>query len=30
VHTHVANILSKLDLTSRTQLAAWAISHGVQ
>jgi DNA-binding NarL/FixJ family response regulator len=25
VHTHVANILGKLDLTSRTQIAAWVM-----
>jgi DNA-binding NarL/FixJ family response regulator len=27
--THVQNILTKLDLTSRSQLAAWAQRHGV-
>jgi DNA-binding NarL/FixJ family response regulator len=26
--THVSNILSKLDLTSRTQAALWAVRHG--
>jgi DNA-binding NarL/FixJ family response regulator len=28
VERHVANILSKLDLASRTQVAAWAIDRG--
>jgi non-specific serine/threonine protein kinase len=27
--THVQNILTKLDLTSRSQLAVWAHRHGV-
>jgi non-specific serine/threonine protein kinase len=26
---HVANILTKLDLSSRTKIAAWAIEQGV-
>jgi DNA-binding CsgD family transcriptional regulator len=29
VATHVSNILGKLDLTSRTQIAAWAIARGL-
>jgi len=29
VKTHVSHILSKLDLRSRTQIAAWAIQHGL-
>jgi DNA-binding CsgD family transcriptional regulator/tetratricopeptide (TPR) repeat protein len=29
IKTHVANILSKLDLTSRAQIAAWAAEHGL-
>jgi predicted ATPase/DNA-binding CsgD family transcriptional regulator len=29
VHTHVANILAKLELTSRTQIAAWGVSQGL-
>ncbi len=29
VHTHVANILVKLELSSRTQIATWGISHGL-
>ncbi len=29
VKTHVANILSKLGLTSRAQIAAWAAQHGL-
>jgi DNA-binding NarL/FixJ family response regulator len=27
--THVSNILGKLDLTSRTQAALWAVRHGL-
>jgi DNA-binding NarL/FixJ family response regulator len=27
--THVQNVLTKLDLTSRSQLAVWALRHGV-
>jgi DNA-binding CsgD family transcriptional regulator len=27
--THVRNILAKLGLTSRTQIAAWAVEHGL-
>jgi ATP/maltotriose-dependent transcriptional regulator MalT len=27
VHTHVANILAKLALTSRTQIATWGVHH---
>src|SRR5207302_11257680 len=27
--THVSNILNKLDLSSRAQLAAWAVRHGL-
>ncbi|MEP7356156.1 MAG: LuxR C-terminal-related transcriptional regulator, partial [Anaerolineales bacterium] len=30
VESHVANILSKLGLTSRTQIAAWAIENGLK
>jgi DNA-binding NarL/FixJ family response regulator len=26
---HVSNILAKLSMTSRTQIAAWAVSEGV-
>jgi len=26
---HVSNILSKLSLTSRAQLAAWVVRHGL-
>ena len=26
---HVANIFTKLDLTSRAQLVAWVIKHGL-
>jgi DNA-binding NarL/FixJ family response regulator len=29
VEKHVANILSKLRLTSRTQIVRWAIEHGL-
>jgi two-component system nitrate/nitrite response regulator NarL len=29
VATHVSNILGRLDLTSRTQVAAWAINRGL-
>jgi non-specific serine/threonine protein kinase len=29
VHTHVANILAKLELTSRTQIATWGVSNGL-
>ena len=29
IATHVRNILAKLDLSSRTQIAAWAVSRGV-
>jgi non-specific serine/threonine protein kinase len=29
VDTHVRNILGKLDLTSRAQIAAWAVAHGL-
>jgi predicted ATPase/DNA-binding CsgD family transcriptional regulator len=28
-HAHVRNILDKLDLASRTQVATWAVRHGV-
>jgi DNA-binding NarL/FixJ family response regulator len=28
VHAHVRNLLDKLDLTSRTQIAAWAAARG--
>lgn len=28
--THVRNILSKLGFTSRAQIAAWAVAHGVE
>jgi DNA-binding NarL/FixJ family response regulator len=27
---HVSNILNKLELSSRTQLAIWAVTHGVR
>lgn len=27
--THVRNILAKLNLSSRTQIAAWAVAHGL-
>jgi predicted ATPase/DNA-binding CsgD family transcriptional regulator len=30
VHTHVTNILGKLELSSRTQIAAWGVSHGLR
>jgi DNA-binding CsgD family transcriptional regulator len=30
VHTHVTNILSKLELTSRTQIAAWGVGRGIR
>jgi non-specific serine/threonine protein kinase len=30
VHTHVTNILSKLELTSRTQIATWGVSQGLR
>jgi predicted ATPase/DNA-binding CsgD family transcriptional regulator len=29
VDTHVANILSKLELSSRTQIATWSVEHGL-
>jgi two-component system nitrate/nitrite response regulator NarL len=29
VHTHVHNILGKLELTSRAQIAVWAVEHEV-
>ena len=29
VATHVSNILGKLDLTSRAQIAAWAVERGL-
>jgi DNA-binding NarL/FixJ family response regulator len=29
VDTHVANILSKLNLKSRSQVAAWAVERGI-
>jgi DNA-binding CsgD family transcriptional regulator len=29
VHSHVANILDKLELTSRTQIAAWGVERGL-
>ena len=29
VHTHVANVLDKLELTSRTQIATWGVAHGL-
>ena len=29
VETHMHNILGKLELTSRSQLAIWAIEHGL-
>lgn len=29
VKTHVSNLLSKLDLTDRTQAAIWALKHGL-
>jgi NarL family two-component system response regulator LiaR len=29
VETHVSKILSKLGLTSRTQVMRWAIDHGM-
>jgi non-specific serine/threonine protein kinase len=30
VHTHVANILAKLELSSRTQIATWGIEQGLR
>ncbi len=30
VHTHVANVLAKLVLTSRTQIATWGVAHGLR
>jgi DNA-binding CsgD family transcriptional regulator len=30
VHTHVANVLAKLELTSRTQIATWGVAHGLR
>jgi len=29
VHTHVANVLAKLELTSRTQIATWGVEQGL-
>jgi hypothetical protein len=29
VHAHVRNVLAKLDLTSRAQIAAWTIEQGL-
>ena len=29
VDTHVHNILGKLELTSRAQIAVWAVEHGL-
>jgi len=29
VHGHVASILSKLDFRSRSQIAVWAVRHGL-
>jgi predicted ATPase/DNA-binding CsgD family transcriptional regulator/Tfp pilus assembly protein PilF len=29
VHTHVANVLDKLELTSRTQIATWGVAQGL-
>ncbi len=29
VETHVSNILSKLGFTTRSQVAAWAVTHGI-
>jgi len=29
VHAHVRNLLEKLELTSRAQIAAWAAAHGL-
>jgi predicted ATPase len=29
VDTHVRNILGKLELTSRAQIAAWTVEHGL-
>jgi non-specific serine/threonine protein kinase len=29
VHTHIHNILGKLELTSRAQVAVWAVEHGL-
>jgi predicted ATPase/DNA-binding CsgD family transcriptional regulator len=30
VHTHVANVLAKLVLSSRTQIATWGVAHGLR
>jgi DNA-binding CsgD family transcriptional regulator len=30
VHAHVRNVLDKLGLTSRAQIAAWASAHGIR
>ena len=30
VHTHVTNILAKLELASRTQIAAWGVERGLR
>jgi predicted ATPase/DNA-binding CsgD family transcriptional regulator/Tfp pilus assembly protein PilF len=30
VHTHVANVLAKLALTSRTQIATWGVGQGLR
>jgi DNA-binding NarL/FixJ family response regulator len=30
IETHVRNVLTKLDLTNRTQLAAWALRAGLR
>lgn len=30
VHTHVANVMSKLELSSRTQIATWGIEQGLR
>src|SRR6266508_2296056 len=29
VHTHVANVMAKLELSSRTQIAAWGVERGI-
>jgi DNA-binding NarL/FixJ family response regulator len=29
VHTHVANVLAKLELSSRTQIATWGVEQGL-